>query len=61
MTWGNTLSIMCNRKTKIPIVGDFISTYLGYNPYNYPVYYKDDKAYDNEIKSVDNLGEASNR
>lgn len=38
---------------KISIVGDSISTYLGYNPYNYPVYYKDDKAYDNEIESVD--------
>lgn len=38
---------------KISIVGDSISTYIGYNPCNYPVYYKDDRAYDNEIESVD--------
>ncbi len=38
---------------KISIIGDSISTYPGYNPYNYPVYYKDDRAYDNEIRSVE--------
>lgn len=38
---------------KISIVGDSISTYLGYNPYGYPVYYKEDRAYDNEIESVE--------
>ena len=37
---------------KVSIIGDSISTYTGFNPYNYPVYYKDDKAYDNEIESV---------
>lgn len=36
----------------ISIIGDSISTYQGYNPYGYPVYYKDDRAYDNEIESV---------
>lgn len=40
-------------KYKISIVGDSISTYEGFNPYGYPVYYKDDRAYDNEISSVD--------
>lgn len=42
-----------NHIKKISIIGDSISTYIGYNPYNYPVYYKDDRAYDNEIESVD--------
>lgn len=37
---------------KISIIGDSISTYVGYNPYGYPVYYRDDKLYDNEIDSV---------
>ncbi len=40
-------------KYNISIIGDSISTYAGYNPYNFPVYYKDDRAYDNEIESVD--------
>lgn len=40
-------------KYKVSIVGDSISTYVGFNPYGYPVYYKDDRAYDNEINSVD--------
>lgn len=40
-------------KYKISIIGDSISTYIGFNPYDYPVYYKDDRAYDNEIESVD--------
>ena len=39
-------------KYKISIVGDSISTYMGFNPNGYPVYYKDDRAYDNEINSV---------
>ncbi len=39
-------------KYKISIIGDSISTYVGFNPYGYPVYYKDDRAYDNEINSV---------
>ena len=38
---------------KISIVGDSISTYIGFNPYNYPVYYKDDRAYENGIESVE--------
>ena len=38
---------------KISILGDSISTYVGYNPYGYPVYYREDKLYDNEIESVD--------
>ncbi len=37
---------------KISILGDSISTYMGYNPYGYPVYYKDDRLYDNDITSV---------
>lgn len=39
-------------KYKISILGDSISTYLGYNPYGYSVYYKEDKLYDNELESV---------
>lgn len=37
---------------KISILGDSISTYIGYNPYGYAVYYKDEKLYDNDIASV---------
>lgn len=37
---------------KISTLGDSISTYVGYNPYGYPVYYKDDRLYDNDIMSV---------
>lgn len=37
---------------KISILGDSISTYMGYNPYGYAVYYKDDCLYDNDITSV---------
>ena len=40
-------------KYKISILGDSISTYLGYNPYGYSVYYKEDRLYDNELESVD--------
>lgn len=40
-------------KLKISIVGDSISTYAGFNPQGYLVYYKDDRAQDNEIESVD--------
>ncbi len=42
-----------NRKCKISVLGDSISTYAGYNPSGYPVYYKDDAAYENDIDSVD--------
>lgn len=38
---------------KISILGDSISTYVGYNKYGYSVYYKDDRLYDNDITSVD--------
>ncbi len=37
---------------KISILGDSISTYVGYNPYGYHVYYRDDRLYDNDITSV---------
>lgn len=37
---------------KISILGDSISTYEGYNPYGYAVYYKDDAAYENGLMSV---------
>lgn len=40
-------------KYKISILGDSISTYYGYNPPCYPVYYKDENAYENDILSVD--------
>ena len=40
-------------KYKVSILGYSISTYIGYNPRGYAVYYKEDKAYDNEINSVD--------
>lgn len=41
-----------NLKCKISILGDSISTYQGFNPPYYPVYYKDDNAYENDILSV---------
>lgn len=37
---------------KISILGDSISTYVGYNPYGYAVYYKDDRLCDNDITDV---------
>lgn len=39
-------------KLQISIVGDSISTYEGYNPHGYSVYYRDDRIYDNELESV---------
>ncbi len=39
-------------KYKVSILGDSISTYLGYNPYGFPVFYKEDRLYDFEIESV---------
>ena len=42
-----------NMHYRISIVGDSISTYEGYNPNGYLVYYKDDIAYDNKIESID--------
>lgn len=42
-----------DKKTlKVSILGDSISTYEGYNPYGYEVYYKADAAYENGITSV---------
>lgn len=37
----------------ISIMGDSISTYDGYNPWGYAVYYKNDVLYDNEMTSVE--------
>lgn len=45
--------IMSKRKPKISILGDSISTYEGYQPYGYSVYYQDDRLYDNELESVE--------
>ncbi len=39
-------------KYKVSILGDSISTYMGYNPSGFPVYYKEDRLYENEIESV---------
>ena len=39
-------------KYSISVLGDSISTYIGYNPPGYPVYYRDDVLYDNEMTSV---------
>lgn len=39
-------------KHKFSILGDSISTYQGFNPPYYPVYFKDDEAYENNILSV---------
>lgn len=39
-------------KYKVSILGDSISTYPGYNPVGFPVFYKEDRLYDNEIESV---------
>lgn len=41
-----------NSKYKISVLGDSISTYMGYNPVGYAVYYMEDNAYENEIESV---------
>ncbi len=46
---------MCNMicsGLKISVLGDSISTYEGFNPYGYSVYYRDDRLYDNEMDSV---------
>lgn len=40
---------------KISVLGDSISTYEGWNPYGYAVYYKDDVAYENGIFSVNDV------
>lgn len=37
---------------QISIMGDSISTYEGYNPPGYVIYYRDDVLYENEIDSV---------
>ncbi len=39
-------------KPKISILGDSISTYEGYQPYGYSIYYRDDRLYDNELENV---------
>ncbi len=36
----------------VSILGDSISTYEGFNPFGYPVYYKEDRLYDNGLESV---------
>lgn len=38
---------------RISILGDSISTYQGYNPAGYSVYYKGGEAYENEVLSAD--------
>lgn len=47
---------MCDKKIKsklsISILGDSISTYDGFNPHGYSVYYKDDILYENGLESV---------
>ncbi len=40
-------------KLKISILGDSISTYAGFNPYGYAVYYAGDKIIENGLASVD--------
>ncbi len=40
------------KKCKISVLGDSISTYQGFNPSGYPVYYVDDIAYENGISGV---------
>ena len=40
------------RKYKISILGDSISTYEGYNPRDYKVYYKDERLLENELENV---------
>jgi len=40
-------------KHRISILGDSISTYEGYNPPEYNVYYDKERAYDNGVLSVD--------
>lgn len=42
-------------RCKISILGDSISTYEGFNPYGYHVYYKGERLIDNQISSVDDV------
>lgn len=39
-------------KYKVSILGDSVSTYIGYNPCGYPVFYREDRLFDYEIESV---------
>lgn len=39
-------------RPKISVLGDSISTYEGYQPYGYSVYYRDDRLCDNGLESV---------
>ncbi len=41
------------QRRKISILGDSISTYEGYNPYGYSVYYREDRIVDNGLAGVD--------
>ena len=43
------------KKIKVSILGDSISTYFGYTDFGYPVYFMDDKACENGIESVDDI------
>lgn len=43
---------MDRRRPKISVLGDSISTYEGYQPYGYSVYYRGDRLYDNGLESV---------
>ncbi len=42
-----------NKKINFSILGDSISTFKGFNPYNFPVYYSYDIAHKNGMESVD--------
>lgn len=36
----------------LSVMGDSISTFEGYNPYGFAVYYKEDVAYENDLKTA---------
>ena len=39
-------------KKRISVMGDSISTFEGYNPFGYAVYYRDDVSYENDLTDV---------
>lgn len=41
-----------DQRLKISILGDSISTYEGYQPYGYSVYYREERIYENDLESV---------
>ena len=43
------------KKIRVSILGDSISTYFGFTDFGYPVYFTEERAYENGIESVDDI------